>query len=171
MFLRPYLQWELGPITNRETVGGGSVRLMDVELTPSGPPETVLPEPEPDLLERIEAAGSSLSELSSVVAEHPESLFAWAALGEAIEVDGSDPETAVRAYAAFRVGYHRGLDSLRKNGWRGSGYVRWRSESNRGFLRCLDGLARMASVIGEDAEHERCEEFLTMLDPAWPPQA
>ena len=142
---------------------------MDVNLTPTGPPETVLPEVEPGVLERIAAAGSSPTELSAIVAEHPESLFAWAALGEAIEVGGSDIENAVRAYAAFRVGYHRGLDSLRKNGWRGSGYVRWRHESNRGFLRCLDGLARMAALIGEDAEHERCDEFLRMLDPAWPP--
>ena len=142
---------------------------MDVNLTPTGPPETVLPEPEAALLERIEAAGSNLTELSSIVADHPESLFAWAALGEAIENSASGIETEVRAYAAFRVGYHRGLDSLRKNGWRGSGYVRWRHESNRGFLRCLDGLARMAARIGEDAEHERCEEFLRMLDPAWPP--
>ena len=65
---------------------------------------------------------------------------------------GSDIETQVRAYAAFRIRYHRGLDSLRKNGWRGSGYVRWRHESNRGFLRCLSGLARMAAAIGEDGE-------------------
>ena len=142
---------------------------MDVNLTPTGPPETVLPEPEAGLIERIEAAGTSLAELSSIVAEHPESLFAWAALGEAIEEIGSDFETGVRAYAAFRVGYHRGLDSLRKNGWRGSGYVRWRHESNRGFLRCLAGLARTAEAVGEDAEHERCEEFLRMLDPSWPP--
>jgi hypothetical protein len=142
---------------------------MDVNLTPTGPPETVLPDPEPALIERIEDAGSSLAELSAIVADHPESLLAWAALGEAVEGAGSDIETVVRAYAAFRVGYHRGLDSLRKNGWRGSGYVRWRHESNRGFLRCLSGLARMAAAIGEDAEHERCEEFLRMLDPAWPP--
>jgi hypothetical protein len=142
---------------------------MDVNLTPTGPPETVLPEPEAGLIERIEAAGSNLAGLSSIVAEHPESLVAWAALGEAIEGIGSDFETGVRAYAAFRVGYHRGLDSLRKNGWRGSGYVRWRHESNRGFLRSLDGLSRMAALIGEGAEHERCQEFLRMLDPAWPP--
>ena len=69
---------------------------MDVNLTPTGPPETVLPEPEAGLIERIEAAGSSLAGLSSIVAEHPESLFAWAALGEAIEEIGSDFETGVR---------------------------------------------------------------------------
>ena len=75
----------------------------------------------------------------------------------------------MEAYAYFRVGYHRGLDTLRKNGWRGTGYVRWSHETNRGFLRCLDGLGRMAARIGEADEHHRCEEFLRQLDPAWPP--
>ncbi len=142
---------------------------MDVNLTPSGPPETILPTADQGMLDRIEASGDNLPALSQVVADHPESLFAWAALGDAIEGAGSGVDFAVRAYSAFRVGYHRGLDSLRKNGWRGSGYVRWRYESNRGFLRCLAGLARMSAVIGEESEHERCEEFLRMLDPTWPP--
>lgn len=66
---------------------------------------------------------------------------------------------------AFRVGYHRGLDMLRANGWRGSGYVRYVHESNRGFLDCLAGLARQAAVIGEDAEALRCRQFLAQLDP------
>jgi hypothetical protein len=73
----------------------------------------------------------------------------------------------VEAYAYFRIGYHRGLDFLRKNGWKGSGYVRWEHPSNRGFLRCLDGLARMAGAIGETDEEVRCAEFLRMLDPRW----
>lgn len=142
---------------------------MDINLTPSGPPETVLPDADPVVDERIQAAGSHLEQLSKIVGDHPESLFAWSALGEAVEGAGSGVEWDVRAYSAFRVGYHRGLDTLRKNGWRGSGYVRWQHESNRGFLRCLSGLARMAGAIGEESEYERCEEFLRMLDPAWPP--
>jgi hypothetical protein len=67
------------------------------------------------------------------------------------------------------VGYHRGLDRLRRNGWRGSGEVRWTEAENRGFLRALAGLAREAAVIGETAEAERCELFLRQLDPTWPP--
>jgi hypothetical protein len=67
------------------------------------------------------------------------------------------------------VGYHRGLDALRANGWRGSGYVRWEAPSNRGFLRCLSGLAQMAAAIGETAEAERCELFCAQLDPSWTP--
>lgn len=141
---------------------------MDMNIT-SGPPETELPTPDPGVLNRIEQAGANLPELSAVVADNPESLFAWAALGEAIEEAGTTVEFQVRAYSAFRIGYHRGLDSLRKNGWKGSGYVRWDHEPNRGFLRCLAGLGRMAHLIGETSEFDRCEEFLRMLDPGWPP--
>ena len=65
------------------------------------------------------------------------------------------------------MGYHRGLDRLRQSGWRGSGYVRWRHETNRGFLRALDGLRRSASAIGEADEELRCDEFLHQLEPDW----
>jgi hypothetical protein len=75
----------------------------------------------------------------------------------------------VERYACFRVGYHRGLDTLRASGWRGSGYVRWRHESNRGFLRALEGLRASAGEIGESDEEERCAHFLHQCDPAWPP--
>ena len=75
----------------------------------------------------------------------------------------------VEAYACYRVGYHRGLDTLRANGWRGSGYVRWEHPSNRGFLRCLSGLQRMSTMLGEADEAERCQVFLHQLDPSWPP--
>ena len=77
---------------------------------------------------------------------------------------GRDP---VERYACHRVGYHRGLDQLRQSGWRGSGYVRWRHPSNRGFLRALDGLRAAAGEIGEADEERRCAEFLRQLDPAW----
>ena len=87
---------------------------------------------------------------------------AWAELGDLARDD-------VEAYACFRVGYHRGLDALRKSGWRGSGYVRWREPSNRGFLRCVDGLRQAAASIGEAEEEERCAVFLRQLDPSWPP--
>ena len=73
----------------------------------------------------------------------------------------------IEAYAAYRVGYHRGLDRLRQNGWRGSGYVRWAHEENRGFLRALAGLQRSAAAIGETDEDERCLHFLRQCDPQW----
>jgi hypothetical protein len=100
--------------------------------------------------------------VAAVVADHPRFLDAWARLGQL----GRDE---VERYAAHRVGYHRGLDRLRANGWRGSGYVRWQHPENRGFLRALHGLATAAAGIGETDEAERCELFLRQLDPEWPP--
>lgn len=132
-----------------------------VSLTPSGPPETVLDPEAPDALAALAAAGSR-DEVAAVVARWPRFLDAWARLGSL----GRDE---VERYACFRVGYHRGLDRLRGSGWRGSGYVRWQHETNRGFLRALAGLAASAAAIGEHDEAERCELFLRQLDPAWPP--
>ncbi|MDZ7731726.1 MAG: DUF3151 family protein [Acidimicrobiia bacterium] len=101
--------------------------------------------------------------MAAVVADWPTHLDAWARLGDL----GRD---TVESYAYYRVGYHRGLDKLRKSGWRGSGYVRWEHDANRGFLRALAGLQRTAATIGEDDEAERCDLFLHQLDPTWPPQ-
>lgn len=124
----------------------------------SGLPETVLP-PEPtEVSEALARAGSDRDAVAAVAAAHPRSLLAWATLGEL----GRDD---IERYACFRVGYHRGLDALRANGWRGSGYVRWRHETNQGFLRSLIGLQRQAAAIGERDEAERCAQFLTQLDP------
>ena len=86
----------------------------------------------------------------------------WAELGDS----GRD---TIESYAYYRIGYHRGLDALRQNGWRGSGYVRWEHAANRGFLRSLAGLQRIAATIGETDEDERCRQFLHQLDPDWPP--
>ena len=69
------------------------------------------------------------------------------------------------SYADFRVGYHRGLDRLRAAGWRGSGYVRWQHPENQGFLRCVQGLQRAATAIGEADEAERSRVFVAQLDP------
>ena len=137
--------------------------MSDVSFS-QGPPETVL-DPEPDdlraaLAEALAAGGRDA--VAAVAARWPRSLDAWSHLGELARDD-------VEAYAYFRVGYHRGLDRLRQSGWRGAGYVRWRHETNRGFLRSLEGLRRTAAAIGEDDEAERCAMFLRQLDPDWPP--
>jgi hypothetical protein len=138
-----------------------------VDLSPSGPPETVL-DPEPaDALAALDHAlrappGERRERVARVVARWPRFLDGWARLGDL----GRDD---VERYAAYRVGYHRGLDRLRANGWRGSGYVRWRHAENRGFLRALAGLARSAAGIGERDEAERCDHLLRQLDPDWPP--
>jgi hypothetical protein len=141
--------------------------MSEVTLTPSGPPETVIADEPTDvvaaLTDALEHIGDARRDaLTAVVCRAPRSLLAWAHLGDA----GRD---VVERYAAYRVGYHRGLDTLRANGWRGSGYVRWEHPGNRGFLRALAGLQRTAAEIGEDDEAERCLQFLRQLDPAWPP--
>lgn len=136
-----------------------------ISLSPSGPPETVLPDEPSSVLDALAAAlagDDPRPGVAAVVADNPRSLEAWSRLGQL----GRDP---IERYAAFRVGYHRGLDALRQNGWRGAGYVRWSVPSNRGFLRALHGLAVTAGAIGETDEAERCELFLRQLDPAWPP--
>jgi hypothetical protein len=139
--------------------------VTDVRLIPGGLPETVLPPEPPDVLAALADAlaappAERRAAVSDVVGRHPRFLDGWARLGELARDD-------VEAYAAFRVGYHRGLDRLRQAGWRGSGYVRWRHESNRGFLRALDGLRASAAAIGETEEEARCAEFLLQLDPDW----
>ena len=135
----------------------------------TGPPETILhDEPSNARSELSDAlslpsAADRRAAVAVVVADHPRFLAGWAELGEIAELAGSHLE----AYAYFRVGYHRGLDALRASGWRGSGFVRWIHPSNRPFLRCVDGLRRMATAIGEADEEERCQQFLRQLDPQW----
>lgn len=133
----------------------------------TGLPETALvPAPE-EQQQRLRVAEASPPErrrdaVADVVRTFPAWPEAWAALGDLARDD-------LEAYAAYRVGYHRGLDQLRQSGWRGTGYVRWSAPGNRGFLRCLHGLSQAAAAIGEAPEHERCDLFLRQLDPAWPP--
>jgi hypothetical protein len=136
-----------------------------VHLSPQGPPETVLDAEPADSLTALRdalaaPASARRDAVAAVVARWPRFLDAWARLGD---LAGDD----VEAYACYRVGYHRGLDRLRQSGWRGSGYVRWRHETNRGFLRALDGLRRAAAAIGERDEEARCHEFLHQLEPDW----
>jgi hypothetical protein len=141
--------------------------MSEVTLTPSGPPETVIAAEPAEVREALATALTASGDdrraaIAAVVVTMPRSLEGWARLGDA----GRD---VIERYAAYRVGYHRGLDTLRANGWRGSGYVRWEHETNRGFLRALAGLQQTAAEIGEDDEAERCAHFLRQLDPAWPP--
>ncbi|MGL4743887.1 MAG: DUF3151 domain-containing protein, partial [Dermatophilaceae bacterium] len=97
-----------------------------------------------------------------VAARHPASSLAWAVLAEGALAD----DRAVQAYAYARTGYHRGLDALRRSGWRGQGPVPWEHEPNRGFLRALAALAGAAGAIGEDDEQHRCAEMLRASSPS-----
>jgi uncharacterized protein DUF3151 len=99
---------------------------------------------------------------TTVAASHPSASVAWAALAE----EALDDDRAVTAYAYARTGYHRGLDQLRRNGWKGFGPVPYAHEPNRGFLRCVGALARAADSIGETDEFQRCLDLLDDCDPA-----
>lgn len=99
--------------------------------------------------------------LREVASEHPDFLTVWAELAERALAEGD----SVAGYAFARVGYHRGLDTIRRAGWRGQGPVPWSHRPNQGFLRSLDALRRAALAIGEAGEPQRCREFLLQLDP------
>ncbi|MEP6799581.1 MAG: DUF3151 domain-containing protein [Lapillicoccus sp.] len=92
----------------------------------------------------------------AVATAYPTSSLAWATLAEGALL----ADRPVEAYAYARTGYHRGLDALRKSGWRGQGPVPWSHEPNRGFLRALAALSRAARLIGEHDEEQRCATFL-----------
>jgi hypothetical protein len=126
-------------------------------------PEVVLPTPDPGLAAALEGAGDAddpRAALADVVARDPAWTAAWTRLSE----HGRD---AVERYAYARVGYHRGLDALRRNGWGGNGFVRWQHPSNRGFLTCLVRLRDAARELGEADEVDRLDQFLRDLDPDW----
>jgi len=126
---------------------------------------TNLLEPDPTRLpERVDAqaAMDAGTDPSDVAAEHPDFSEAWAALAErALEAGEFVP-----AYAFARTGYHRGLDQLRRAGWKGFGPVPWDHRPNQGFLRALAALAKAAQRLGETDEYERCRKFIADSDPA-----
>ncbi len=122
----------------------------------AGPPPTHLPE-DPAAVELADGAAAA-----DVVRRHPDSPAAWAALAELAKGEGADDVTV---YAYSRVGYHRSLDMLRRNGWKGHGPVPWEHAPNRGFLTCLALLAMSARAIGETSEWERCSQFLRDSSP------
>jgi hypothetical protein len=116
-----------------------------------GPPPTLLPD-NAEAREMLEAGAKA----ADVAARFPTYSAAWAALADDFFIAGH----AVTSYAFARTGYHRGLDQLRRAGWKGHGPIPWEHEPNRGFLRCLNALARAAQAIGEKDEAERCAQFL-----------
>lgn len=122
-----------------------------------GPGPTLLPE-EPDVLTSI--ANAEL-EPADVVIGHPTSPLAWALLAN----HAFDEGKVLESYAFARVGYHRGLDALRRAGWKGHGPVPWSHSANRGVLLALFALHRAAVAIGEEDEVERLAAFLADSDP------
>lgn len=132
------------------------------ELPITEPLETRVDEPDGSL-EQLRTS-SSLEEARAVAARWPACLSAWARLGDAAMAESR----ALDAYAYYRVGYHRGLDRIRRAGWRGAGAVPWAHHGNRGFLSCLAGLSVSAGELSEVEEARRCRAFLEQLAPDWP---
>lgn len=133
--------------------------------------QNLLPEPPPTLLPADDKATAALAEAEqvdtdesyeAVAGRFPTFSAAWAALAGRALTAGQP----VTAYAYARTGYHRGLDQLRRNGWKGHGPVPWSHGPNRGFLRSLHALSRAADEIGESDEAARCAQFLRDCDPA-----
>jgi Protein of unknown function (DUF3151) len=120
-----------------------------------GPPPTLLP---------VDPGASALqagAEPSAVAAQYPQSSAAWGALADEAWHAGE----VVASYAYARTGYHRGLDALRRSGWKGYGPVPWAHAPNQGWLRSLHALGRAAAAIGETDEAERCATFLRESSP------
>ncbi|CAM3711228.1 DUF3151 domain-containing protein [Isoptericola cucumis] len=128
----------------------------------AGPPPTRLPDDHPQVREGLDTG----EDPARLAADHPASTLAWAVLAEQTlagpDGSGDDPGTAraVTAYAYARTGYHRGLDALRRAGWRGKGPIPADHGPNQGFLRALLALSLAAGLVGEDDEAERCAQFL-----------
>lgn len=121
-----------------------------------GPEPTYLPE-ETEVLARLDAGDEPVD----LAARFPTSSLLWALLAD----EAYDEGRTIESYAFARVGYHRGLDALRRSGWRGAGPIPWEHEPNRGFLQALYALGRAAAAIGETEEVERIGKFLTESDP------
>ena len=121
-----------------------------------GPPPTLLP----GVAEADTALGRG-DDPAAVAARFPEHSASWAVLADRAYAAGR----VIESYAYARTGYHRGLDALRRNGWKGYGPVPWDHEGNRGFLRALHALGRAARDIDETAEAARCDDLLRECDP------
>ncbi|MBV7292563.1 DUF3151 domain-containing protein [Corynebacterium sp. TAE3-ERU16] len=131
------------------------------------PPPVTLPDD--PAAAAVADAPDDISVLAAKAREQPESPLVWAVLAEhALATTATDSVSdvdAITAYALSRTGYHRGLDRLRGNGWKGFGPVPYAHEPNRGVLRAIAALARAARLIGEDDEYDRCRALLSDCDP------
>ncbi|MCQ4611596.1 MULTISPECIES: DUF3151 domain-containing protein [unclassified Corynebacterium] len=116
--------------------------------------------PDPIHLPEDPATGCDLLADATAVA-HPDSPAVWAARAERELADGD----TIVAYAYARTGYHRSLDRLRANGWKGWGPVPASHEANVPVLKAIAMLALASKAIGDDAEYDRCRQMLSDADP------
>ncbi|MDN5763388.1 MAG: DUF3151 domain-containing protein [Microlunatus sp.] len=120
----------------------------------AGPAPTLLPAPVTEL-----APDADHDAVVAAVIADPAASLGWAVLAEE-SLTRRTAAADVQAYAFARTGYHRGLDALRRSGWKGAGPVPWEHRPNHGFLRALWSLARAARRIGDEVEYERCAQLL-----------
>lgn len=90
--------------------------MSNVNLSGTGPGEVRLPAAPPEMQSQLDRAlaqpdSARREAVAKVVAANPRYLDGWAWLGAL----GRD---SLESYMAFRIGYHRGLDTLRANGWK-----------------------------------------------------
>ena len=123
----------------------------------------------PDPIRLPADLGADIDDPREGVLAHPESPLLWARLAEAelnrLRADEALPIASITAYAYARTGYHRSLDRLRANGWKGWGPVPFDHEPNQGVLRSIAALAHCAQAIGEDHEYDRLRQMLSDADP------
>ena len=120
--------------------------------------------PPPVRLPQDPAQGADAT-LTATALTHPDSPLVWAVRAEAALESVTTDEEKLQAYAFARTGYHRSLDRLRANGWKGWGPVPYSHEPNRGVLRAIAALALAAKLIGETNEYDRCRQMLSDADP------
>lgn len=93
-----------------------------------GPEPTLLPA-EVDVQARLDAGDEAVD----LAAANPTSSLLWAILADEAYAEGR----TIESYAYARTGYHRGLDALRRNGWRGTGPVPFEHEATAdSCVRC-----------------------------------
>lgn len=139
----PATEWQTARMTTHKNLLGG-------------PDPTRLPENE----EAYRLLGEESLAPAEVAARYPTFSLAWAMLAD----DAFEAGRVIESYAYARTGYHRGLDALRRSGWKGHGPIPWSHRANRGFLRCLAALARAAEAVSEKEEAARCWQFLQNSD-------
>ncbi|AGP29961.1 DUF3151 domain-containing protein [Corynebacterium terpenotabidum] len=119
----------------------------------------------PAALASAVVGGETVQQLEELAVTNPKDSGVWAALAAYHLQQGASPSEKITAYACARTGYHRGLDALRSNGWRGTGPVPWSHEPNRGVLRAIMMLSVVAHAIGEEDEYIRCLNLVNDCDP------
>lgn len=102
--------------------------------------------------------------VAGVVAEHPSSPLAWAALADLADSEGRTLDAF--AYAVVAVDLAR--EQLAASGWSPGTPVTWAEEPNRAYHRALDAERRAAERLGLTDRAERAAADLAAADPEAP---